>query len=218
MSYSTLNLIEASRIFRIKFIKTRKLQKNKISIISNIKSDILYKMENLENSNQNVFIICTTSIPWQLPHEVIKIFKKKIYVPLPDFESRKLLLKSELKNVKNTLSTKDIETLANLTKGFSVSDIFVLIKNASIIAVKKVQAAKYFVLKNSMLFPCSESTLGCFKSSFDQLSEEQRLKLAPQEIDIRCFSESLQIVKPSNSPIEINRYDNWKRKLGNEGF
>ena len=74
------------------------------------------QLDEADKSN-GVMIIGTTNVPWDLHPEVLKQFKKKIYVPLLEEEGRKELLIKQMAQVKHLLTDKDFESIAAMLKG-----------------------------------------------------------------------------------------------------
>lgn len=180
------------------------------SISPSIKSSILKLMEKLEADISRVVLIGSTATPWQIWPEALKCFTKRIYLPFPDADDRKLLIQNEIRNIKNSLNAQDIDKLSHATQYFSPSDISELVKKASAFHVQKIKKAQYFVKKGSSLATCSSSTPGAFKSSFEKFNEYERQSLLTQAIDISSFNEGLKAVRPSSSPEESRKFKNWK--------
>jgi len=55
--------------------------------IRRIKNEFLTQMEILEEE-RDVFLLASTNRPWDLDGAVLRRFQKRVYVPLPDFDSR----------------------------------------------------------------------------------------------------------------------------------
>ena len=66
-----------------------------------------------------VVIVGATNRPEELDEAVRRRFVKRIYVPLPDVESRRQLLTMLLGDVQHGLQAGDIDALVAKTDGFS---------------------------------------------------------------------------------------------------
>ena len=87
-------------------------------------NEFLQQMDGFSKKNSNLLFLGATNRPWDIDDAALRSgrFSEKIYVPLPDFESRKYLFKLHLKD--NLIdSTVDFDKLSNLTDGFSGADI-----------------------------------------------------------------------------------------------
>ena len=64
---------------------------------------------------------------------------RRIYLPLPDEEARKALIKSHLdKGNKVEMSDEDIETVTKKTHGYSSADVVILVKEAAMCLIREV--------------------------------------------------------------------------------
>ena len=89
-----------------------------------MKNQFLKEMDSMEDKNKNIplYLIGATNKPWNIDPSFIRRFQKRIYIPLPDLNQRKGILKLYLSkiNVENNL---DVSLLADCFEGYSGSDI-----------------------------------------------------------------------------------------------
>uniref|UniRef100_A0A1S4D6H5 Katanin p60 ATPase-containing subunit A1-like n=1 Tax=Nicotiana tabacum TaxID=4097 RepID=A0A1S4D6H5_TOBAC len=69
-----------------------------------VKSELLVQIDGLNNSTNNtagkpVTVLAATNFPWGLDEALRRRLEKRIYIPLPDFKSRKELIKINLKSI-----------------------------------------------------------------------------------------------------------------------
>ncbi|XLT13625.1 hypothetical protein HN51_059315 [Arachis hypogaea] len=71
-----------------------------------VKSKLLVQVDGVNNSSTNedgtrkiVMILAATNIPWDIDDALRRGLEKRIYIPFPNFESRKELLRINLKTV-----------------------------------------------------------------------------------------------------------------------
>ena len=76
----------------------------------NFEKDILNIFNPIEK-NEGIILIATDNYPWNLETNFLSKFQKKIYIPLPDFEAKKQILKLNMKNIPNTLTEEQIEDI-----------------------------------------------------------------------------------------------------------
>jgi vacuolar protein-sorting-associated protein 4 len=74
----------------------------------------------------------------------INRFERRIYIPLPDTNARANLFALNVGNTPCTLSQPEFKQLADLTDGYSGSDIAVLVRDALMQPIRKVQSATHF--------------------------------------------------------------------------
>lgn len=80
-------------------------------------------------------------------------FERRIYIPLPDANARANLFALSVGNTPCTLTQQDYKQLADMTDGYSGSDISVLVRDALMQPIRKVQNATHFK-KVSLLHVC----------------------------------------------------------------
>ena len=92
-----------------------------------VKTEILMCMQGINSvENKDIFIIGATNCPWAIDPAALRRFDKKILIPLPDRAGRIDLFKHFTKNmnIEPELRTeKTLETLADMTEGWSGADI-----------------------------------------------------------------------------------------------
>eukprot|EP01056_Protomagalhaensia_sp_Gyna25_P000100 Protomagalhaensia_sp_Gyna_25__99@NODE_104_length_5238_cov_68_434891_g81_i0_p2_GENE_NODE_104_length_5238_cov_68_434891_g81_i0NODE_104_length_5238_cov_68_434891_g81_i0_p2_ORF_typecomplete_len441_score62_21AAA/PF00004_29/1_1e40RuvB_N/PF05496_12/3_9e12RuvB_N/PF05496_12/95AAA_5/PF07728_14/1_7e09AAA_22/PF13401_6/4_7e07AAA_2/PF07724_14/2_3e07TniB/PF05621_11/0_0036TniB/PF05621_11/0_33AAA_16/PF13191_6/2_4e06IstB_IS21/PF01695_17/3_2e06AAA_25/PF13481_6/0_011AAA_25/PF13481_6/0_3AAA_14/PF13173_6/0_00012AAA_1 len=103
-----------------------------------MKNQVLQMMDGFTtNSESSVLVLGATNRPDSLDEAVLRRFSKRIYVPLPDIESRKAQLSSILYNhakslnQKPLLSVDDLHQIAIQLQGFNGSDIHALCTKAA---------------------------------------------------------------------------------------
>jgi len=94
-------------------------------------NQFLTEMDGIASVNENVLVIGATNIPWGVDPALRRSgrFTNKIYIPPPDLEARKSILKSSLKG--KPAETMDFDKLAELTEGYSSADISAISDAAS---------------------------------------------------------------------------------------
>nr|KYP64274.1 Spastin [Cajanus cajan] len=83
-----------------------------------LKSEFLIQFDGVtSNPDDIVIVIGATNKPQELDDAVLRRLVKRIYIPLPDGNVRKLLLKHKLKGQAFSLPSRDLEKLAKETEG-----------------------------------------------------------------------------------------------------
>ena len=93
-------------------------------------NQLLIELDGINSDNSDILIVGATNTPWQIDSALRRPgrFDKLIFVPPPDLESRKEILKLILKE--KPKKEIDIEKLARLTNGFSGADITQAVEQA----------------------------------------------------------------------------------------
>lgn len=71
-------------------------------------------------------------------------FEKRIYIPLPEEAARAQMFKLHLGNTPHSLTDANIHELARKTEGYSGADISIIVRDALMQPVRKVQSAMHF--------------------------------------------------------------------------
>lgn len=88
-------------------------------------------------------------------------FEKRIYIPLPEEHARAFMFKLHLGSTPISLSDSDFVTLGKKTDGYSGADISIIVRDALMQPVRKVQSATHFkrvCLKISVFILCFNVT------------------------------------------------------------
>lgn len=86
--------------------------------------------------NASVCVRCLSSVLFR--------FEKRIYIPLPEEHARGFMFKLNLGTTPNSLTESDFMTLGKKTDGYSGADISVIVRDALMQPVRKVQSATHF--------------------------------------------------------------------------
>lgn len=135
-----------------------------------------------------VLILGATNMPWAIDEAARRRFAKRVYIPLPERETRKKQITKLLEFQNHTLLAQDFEELMDLTEGFSGSDITLLAK---------------------------DSAMGPLRSLGDKLLSTPTEDIRP--IQLEDFIESLKYVRPSVSKEGLGEYETWVSKFGSSG-
>ena len=140
-----------------------------------------------EDVQHRVLVIGCTNCPWDLDDAVMRRFQRRIYIPLPDSETRRTLLQNMLKKAANdhSITSGQVSQLVKLTEGYSCSDI-------SSIA----QEAAFGPLRS----------LGGMEAIRDASSHDVR------PISFNDFKDAIAKTKRSVTPGLLAKYDEWERE------
>ena len=110
-----------------------------------MKTELLIQMDGLAKSNDLVFLLAASNLPWELDHAMLRRLEKRILVNLPSEEARKQMLCNHLpptiNSPSNGLDIKteiDYDLFAKKLEGYSGSDIKLLCKEAAMRPLRKV--------------------------------------------------------------------------------
>lgn len=109
-----------------------------------IKTEFLVQMQGVGKSNDGILVLGATNIPWQLDSAIRRRFERRIYIPLPDEIARLKLFELSIGSTPNSLTKQDFIDLARRSEGFSGADIGVMVRDALMESVRKVQQGTHF--------------------------------------------------------------------------
>lgn len=184
-------------------------------------TEFLIQMEGFSDDMDDILVIGATNLPWKLDKAIRSRFKKRIYIPLPDSNTRKMIFKNKLKNEFNSFSDNDFNELSLLTNYFSSRDISFLISSAlqqTIDIIKNATHFKYFNNSNKII-PCSPNDINAFELDFDeeflQKGKDASIIVRPP-VKLFHFKMILYDIKPSVSENDLNQFIEWTSQYGEE--
>ncbi|EGR33868.1 vacuolar sorting ATPase, putative [Ichthyophthirius multifiliis] len=159
-----------------------------------IKTQYLKQLDEIDNIPEQIYVIATTNMPWELDVAVIRRFQRKILLPLPKNDDRLLIFKNFLGQKNHDIKENEYQCLAELTEGYSGSDITTIINEAFMRPIYELQLSQYFKKikkmcfqyimikqKNQLLFFCLYSHVENDINNFFYVSCNQNDKGAEQK-------------------------------------
>uniref|UniRef100_A0A131XBA6 vesicle-fusing ATPase n=1 Tax=Hyalomma excavatum TaxID=257692 RepID=A0A131XBA6_9ACAR len=191
-----------------------------------IKTEFLVQMQGVGNDNDGILVLGATNIPWVLDSAIRRRFEKRIYIPLPDEPARMHMFKLHIGNTPHTMSEDDFKQLAKRSEGFSGADISVLVRDALMQPVRKVQTATHFrmvrgpsrsdpnVIVDDLLTPCSPGSPGAIEMSWMDVPGEKLLEPVVTMSDMLL---SLSTAKPTVNDADLGKLKKFMDDFGQEG-
>uniref|UniRef100_A0A1I8GHE0 Katanin p60 ATPase-containing subunit A-like 2 n=1 Tax=Macrostomum lignano TaxID=282301 RepID=A0A1I8GHE0_9PLAT len=110
-----------------------------------MKTELLVQMDGLAKTDELVFLLAASNLPWELDHAMLRRLEKRILVDLPNHEARQKMMEQHLPPISRQpdggLELRcdvDYERAAALTEGYSGSDITLVCKEAAMRVVRKI--------------------------------------------------------------------------------
>ncbi|XP_022599434.1 spastin isoform X1 [Seriola dumerili] len=152
-----------------------------------LKTEFLIEFDGVQSGgDERVLVMGATNRPQELDEAVLRRFAKRVYVGLPDEQTRFTLLKNLLGKHGNPLSKNELSSLAKLTAGYSGSDLTSLAKDAALGPIRE---------------------LGPDQVRYMAANEMRNIKM-------KDFEDSLKRIKPSVNPATLNMYTKWNKDFG----
>lgn len=136
----------------------------------------------LDSSNKDrVVVIGATNVPEDIDEAVLRRLSRKVYIGLPDANTRKHLIKALLKKGTHKLSNAQITKLVKATDGYSCSDL------------------KYL---------CVEAAMGPVRDmGYQKVANASQSDIPP--INHKHFLHALEVIPPSVTPQRLRAYQQF---------
>ncbi|RZF34158.1 hypothetical protein LSTR_LSTR003568 [Laodelphax striatellus] len=152
-----------------------------------LKTEFLVEFDGLPSTpDERVLVMAATNRPQELDEAALRRFSKRIYVGLPNTNTRVTLLQRLLSRHDNPLSYSELCALSTLTDGYSGSDLTNLAKDAALGPIRELNT--------------------------DQVRSLDPLRV--RDITFQDFVESLKRIRRSVSPSSLKAYENWNKEFG----
>lgn len=183
-----------------------------------IKTELLVQMNGVGNDSAGVLVLGATNIPWQLDSAVRRRFERRIYIALPDVEARKRMFELNIGDVLCECSSQDLRVLAEMTDGYSGHDIAVVVRDALMMPVRKIQQATHFkpveVDGAQKLTPCLPGDADAREMSWLDLGTDD---LKEPELTVKDFIKAVKNNRPTVNEADIARHVDFTNDFGQEG-
>ncbi|XP_041367723.1 vacuolar protein sorting-associated protein 4B-like [Gigantopelta aegis] len=181
-----------------------------------IKTELLKQMEGADTSvtADKIFLLCATNCPWELDLAFLRRFQKRIYIPLPDRESRLQLMKLHCRGTQVKFTDDDWNQLADQTDGYSGSDIATFTLGALLEPVRDLQSTKHWTqLPDGHFIPCSPHSDAINASMVDLPPD----KIVPRDVSLLDFIKSLQTHRKTVCEEELQKFEHFTKNFGEHG-
>lgn len=156
-----------------------------------LKTEFLVQFDGVTSgSDDNIIVVGATNRPQDIDEAARRRLVKRIYIPLPDKESRIQLIQHLLSKATNIkIGKRDISQIATLTEGYSCSDLTSLCKDAALEPIRELGS-----------------------NIRDITSKELR------PIVLDDFKKAQQRIRPSVSKESLHMYATWNEEFGSVGI
>ncbi|XP_059613696.1 spastin isoform X2 [Phlebotomus argentipes] len=153
-----------------------------------LKTEFLVEFDGLPCNPEadRIVVLAATNRPQELDEAALRRFPKRVYVSLPDLETRDLLLRRLLEKQGSPLSTEAMRRLANQTEGYSGSDLTALAKDAALEPIRELNV--------------------------EQVKNMDPTKV--RSITEQDFMNSLKRIRRSVAPQSLTAYEKWSQDFG----
>ena len=165
----------------------------------------LERQARLAKGEELVFVLAASNLPWCLDMAMLRRLEKRILVPLPGHQARKMMFEKLLSESKLSLTegrgtedkssstTIDFGLLADRTEGYSGADIHLVAKEAAMRPLRRL--------------------MGKLETLDDDQLNSEKLKDAMEPISISDIFAALECTKASTSA-NTKKYKKWQEEFG----
>ena len=191
-----------------------------------IKTEFLVQMQGVGVDNDGILVLGATNIPWNLDAAIRRRFEKRIYIPLPEDAARKRMFELHIGDTSNQLTSRDMQNLGQRTEGYSGADIGIVVREALMMPIRKVQTATHFKIArgpcptdpnticDDLLTPCGPREHGSREMSWMDVPGD---KLLEPQVQLSDFLRSLENTRPTVNADDLKRFEDFTRDFGQEG-
>ncbi|KAJ3164887.1 Vacuolar protein sorting-associated protein 4 [Irineochytrium annulatum] len=191
-----------------------------------IKTELLVQMQGVGHDMNGILVLGATNTPWQLDPAIRRRFEKRIYIPLPEPAARAKMFELHIGTTPCKLGPYEFRDLGEKTEGYSGSDVAIVVRDALMEPVRKVQQATHFVrvtapsrddptVMKNYLTPCSPGAPGAMEMTWMDFKEDDEL-LEP-DLTINDFMRAVRNGRKSVNEEDVAKYTKWTEEFGQEG-
>lgn len=141
-----------------------------------------------ENDLPRVLVLAATNLPWSIDEAARRRFSRRLYIPLPEFNTRLSQLQKLMLNAHHSLSESDFIIIANITDGYSNSDLTSLAKEAAMEPIRDL----------------GESLINIGDSQV-------------RSVNISDFDKAMTTIKMSVGKETLKKFEDWANRYGSTG-
>ncbi|XP_065078175.1 katanin p60 ATPase-containing subunit A1 isoform X3 [Ochlerotatus camptorhynchus] len=156
------------------------------------KAELLIQMDGLNAANDEkiIMVLAATNHPWDIDEAFRRRFEKRVYIGLPNDNTRKALLELCLKGV-NMSPDLDTETIGDQLRGYTGSDIANVCRDAAMMAMRR---------------------------HINGLTPSEIKMIRREEVDLpvtaQDFQDAMAKTRKSVSANDVTRYETWMDEYG----
>ncbi|CAI9539701.1 unnamed protein product, partial [Staurois parvus] len=191
-----------------------------------IKTEFLVQMQGVGVDNEGILVLGATNIPWVLDSAIRRRFEKRIYIPLPEAHARTDMFKLHLGTTAHSITDADFRDLGKRTNGYSGADVSIIVRDALMQPVRKVQSATHFKkvrgksplnpdeICDDMLTPCSPGDPNAREMTWVDVPGD---KLLEPIVGMADMLRSLAHTKPTVNEQDLEKLKKFTEDFGQEG-
>jgi vacuolar protein-sorting-associated protein 4 len=190
-----------------------------------IKTEFLVQMQGVGHDQTGVLVLGATNIPWALDSAIRRRFERRIYIPLPELNARARMFEIHVGSTPHSLTPQDIRTLAEKTEGYSGSDIAVVVRDALMQPIRRLQTATHFkyvmapdkadpTKMKQYLTPCSPGDADAMEKNWNDVNADD---LLDPVLSFNDFLKAVATSRPTVNQNDLKQQIEFTNEFGMEG-
>ena len=180
----------------------------------------LEQLQGGSSDNMNgILVFGTTEAPWNMDAAIRQRFPKQIYIPSEVATCRRMF-ENHIGDTPNELTEKDFQLLGERSRGYSEDDISIMVREALMMPIRKLQAATHFKTvcgpcpkdsnetRDDLWTPCSPQDPGAQAMTWTDIEQD---KLLEPRVKVDDFLRSLENIHPT---VNLRMYEDFSRDYG----
>jgi katanin p60 ATPase-containing subunit A1 len=166
-----------------------------------MKTELLIQMDGLSRTNDVVFVLAASNLPWDLDAAMLRRLEKRVLVDLPSADARRALLSSLL--APYTPTDFPFGDAVTRTDGYSGADIKLVAKEACMAPVRRLMEK----------LEAAESAPPALRAGGNQAEATEDWKELMGHVQPADLLSALDKTRPSTQQL-LKKYQQWQLKFG----
>ncbi|EFO99966.1 hypothetical protein GCK72_019453 [Caenorhabditis remanei] len=151
-----------------------------------IKTEFLVQLDGVNTApDERLLVLGATNRPQELDEAARRRFQKRLYIALPEPESRTQIVQNLLKGTRHDITDHNLERIRLLTDGYSGADMRQL---------------------------CTEAAMGPIRDIGDEIETIDKDDI--RAVTVSDFADAARVVRPTVDDSQLDAYAAWDKKFG----
>uniref|UniRef100_A0A1I7T625 Fidgetin-like protein 1 n=1 Tax=Caenorhabditis tropicalis TaxID=1561998 RepID=A0A1I7T625_9PELO len=151
-----------------------------------IKTEFLVQLDGVNTAaDERLLVLGATNRPQELDEAARRRFQKRLYIALPEPDSRTQIVQNLLKGTRHEITDSNLERIRMLTDGYSGADMRQL---------------------------CTEAAMGPIRDVGDDIETIDKDDI--RAVTVHDFTEASRVVRPTVDDSQLDAYAAWDKKFG----
>ncbi|CAB3398172.1 unnamed protein product [Caenorhabditis bovis] len=151
-----------------------------------IKTEFLVQLDGVATaSDERLLVLGATNRPQELDEAARRRFAKRLYISLPESQSRTQIVKNLLRGTKHSINEHELTKISEITEGYSGADMRQL---------------------------CTEAAMGPIRDICEEIETIDKDDI--RAVNLQDFIDAAMVVRPTVDELQLDAYQKWDQKFG----